>query len=406
MPSLKHLSLLVLAALAPYSLFVHGAHAQAVDRDEIVRRGDRVEHVDAYAFSDGDPLAPPADDSHKWFVTLLTQPGCAPCKTLLTDLATRDELRAFVDPGDMRRSWAHFNRYSSADESQHWRWKHVAIAGYPTLLIQPPLNGRYGDPKQVVLQKTGYDGDAKKLAGQLRDAIETHAREHVAPRTEIVTELTASIAPSTAFTAPRATPPFAPPALPDALPAVLPAPLVVPPSVDPDAKTPEPAPRDESSPQPQTPPDAQTFPQHPEAVVIVDKYAESMADDAVFARLRGVLKKLRGDRPGLIVRYLDLRDAARYPVTRDELPAIVTTNEGRIETKLDRTLLPLVGQTGAFPWDALVELLTKGFNWAGAAAIGVWLIRTVREFRKARGQTLLLDDATLQKLRDVLGVKS
>ena len=51
--------------------------------------------------------------------------------------------------------------------AQDWRWKQIKIEGYPTVLIQPPINGQYGDPATVVFQQTGYDGDAEKLSNRM-----------------------------------------------------------------------------------------------------------------------------------------------------------------------------------------------------------------------------------------------
>jgi hypothetical protein len=146
-----------------------------VAEQEILRRGNFVEHIDGYRNDVTDLIAealrPPADDSYKWFISVVTTRNCQYCEALKRDFSTSPHLKSFVDTDDHQRSWAHFNVYSIDDETQRWRWDGVRLSGYPTLLIQPPRDGRYGDPKTVVLQQTGYNGDPQKLAGEMRQAI-------------------------------------------------------------------------------------------------------------------------------------------------------------------------------------------------------------------------------------------
>jgi hypothetical protein len=142
---------------------------------EILRRGNFVERIDGYRNDVNDLIAealrPPADDSHKWFITVITTRNCRYCESLKKDFTSSANLRPFVDQEDHTNSWAHYNVFSAEDQTQAWRWEGIQLAGYPTLLIQPPRDGRYGDPKTVVMQKTGYDGDSQKLATAIRNGI-------------------------------------------------------------------------------------------------------------------------------------------------------------------------------------------------------------------------------------------
>jgi len=113
----------------------------------------------------------PEDDSHKWSISVITSPGCAACNKLQADWKTSTYLLAFANPEDAKQSWAHYRVYRSDDVPQGWRWKAIRIASYPTILVQPPRNRRYGDPATVVMQVTGYDGDAKQLATAMSSAI-------------------------------------------------------------------------------------------------------------------------------------------------------------------------------------------------------------------------------------------
>jgi hypothetical protein len=154
---------------------------------EIQRRGDWVQRVGIGHQSDSliafaEAMRPPADDSHKWFISVLTARNCRHCESLKRDFATSDHLKPFVDVDDHAQSWAHFNVYASEDATQAWRFKDIKVAGYPTIIVQPPRNGRFGDAKTVVLQKTGYDGDAKKLAEAIRSGVSLYLRAYVRQR--------------------------------------------------------------------------------------------------------------------------------------------------------------------------------------------------------------------------------
>lgn len=142
---------------------------------EVQRRGDLVERVGvvrddamrAYTAA----MGPPADDSHKWFVSVIVTDGCAPCEQLKRDLSSSPALAPFVNPSDHTKSWAHYNVFRYEDSTQSWRWKEIRLSGMPTLIVQPPRNGQFGDHRTVVWQRTGYDGNAAKLAQDLRAAI-------------------------------------------------------------------------------------------------------------------------------------------------------------------------------------------------------------------------------------------
>lgn len=150
-------------------------------RDEIIRRGDVVENLgqvqtdspQAYVFA---ALAPPPDDSHKWYISVITTENCPWCELLKKHFAEVEDLRAWVNVENQAESWAHYNVYRQEDRTQDWRWKNLRIRGYPTLILQPPRNREWGDPAAVVMQKTGYDGNARSLSAAMRKAIETYVR--------------------------------------------------------------------------------------------------------------------------------------------------------------------------------------------------------------------------------------
>jgi hypothetical protein len=197
-----------------------------VAEQEILRRGNFVERIDGYRNDVTDLIAealrPPEDDSYKWFISVVTTRNCQYCETLKRDFASSPYLQPYVDTDDHDRSWAHFNVYSAGDETQAWRWDGIQLGGYPTLLIQPPRDGRYGDAKTVVFQKTGYDGDPQKLGSDIRNAIVRYvANYNQQPRR--ATGIGQAGEPNEQE-AQRYEPPFSPP------PRVQPTPYVVPPA--------------------------------------------------------------------------------------------------------------------------------------------------------------------------------
>jgi hypothetical protein len=149
--------------------------------DEIARRGNLVERIDGFQDA-GDAsaaiaaaLATPADDSHKWHFTLVTKQGCAACAALKRDFDGAPALKPWVNTADYKKSWAHWQVIDADDATQAWRWKDFKPSAYPTLIVQPPFNGGWGDPHVVVFLKTGYDGRPEKLTASIKAAIEKYA---------------------------------------------------------------------------------------------------------------------------------------------------------------------------------------------------------------------------------------
>jgi hypothetical protein len=146
----------------------------AVAEREILRRGDFVERIGFGEWGSSaiaEALSPPPDDSHKWFISVITTNDCRHCEALKRDFANSPYLHAFVDVEDHNQSWSHYNVFQIEDQTQAWRWEKIRLGGFPTVLVQPPRNGQFGDPKTVVLQKTGYDGNVKALADAIRSGI-------------------------------------------------------------------------------------------------------------------------------------------------------------------------------------------------------------------------------------------
>ena len=147
---------------------------------EIARRGTMVERVDGIADAN-DPLSaialamqPPEDDSHKWLFTLVTMRNCQWCEQARRDFENDPKLKAWVDTKDYAKSWAHWQVVQIEDQSQAWRWKEFRPTSFPTLIVQPPVNGSWGDSHTIVFAHQGYMKPAE-LDAAIRKAIQQYA---------------------------------------------------------------------------------------------------------------------------------------------------------------------------------------------------------------------------------------
>jgi len=154
------------------------ARSDEVDRDAVLRCGDMVQHISGYGQSATDrfveAMAPPKDDSGKWYISVVGSSRSRTCERLKTDWTRDANLLAIANPGDPARSWAHWHYYYYGDKSQAWRFENVKITHIPTVIVQPPRDGSYGDPSTVVCQLVGYNGDAANLAAKIRGSIRAY----------------------------------------------------------------------------------------------------------------------------------------------------------------------------------------------------------------------------------------
>ena len=378
-----------------------GLPAQEVDHKEVRRLGNLVQYVGTDRQSDGvhafvEALGPPARDDDKWFISLVTSRGCAPCAKLKQDFASDPWLKALADPVNPKKSWSHYNVYLAEDQSQAWRFAKLKIDAYPTVLVQPPRSKKYGNPATVVYQGT-YTGDPRQLATDITAAIRRYLEKRK-PEPQAQGGGTRQKSGS------KVSPPFRPPPQDEPQPEPVP---VVPDSPDelvqvpPLLPEPEPLPLPPPEPQPPVEPPAPVAVGE-EAVIVTD--AAQAVDDAAEDRVRQVvagLRKQRCDR--LRVRRTDWEDAQhRYPLSRDELPAVLLMRDGRIEDKLSTRVLPYVETDpqpvtlSDVPWSTVLTLVTGGFSLPAMLTAGVYLYRRLRRKRQETGA--ILSEATLQQL--------
>jgi hypothetical protein len=155
-----------------------------VDTAEVIRRGDRVVRagrgpMDAEEALVSEATSPPADDSHKWFFSLIVDDS-KESQALLYDLKHSEHLRAWINTEEPKNSWSHATVYVAKDMTQDWRWAKLKITRYPVLILQPPAKLRdekdsksweWGDPSTVVWQWDGYPSTGANRAQIRSDAI-------------------------------------------------------------------------------------------------------------------------------------------------------------------------------------------------------------------------------------------
>lgn len=152
-----------------------------VNLPEIARRGDHVQVIDGLHHGGADEMiaeamAPPQSDADKWFISVITTEGCSACEDLKREWKRSRWLQNLAEPKNPKRSWAHFAIYSRQDATQSWRWDSIQLSAYPTIIVQPPKNGRYGSNSTVVYQGV-YGGDPKALASDILVAIRQYIRK-------------------------------------------------------------------------------------------------------------------------------------------------------------------------------------------------------------------------------------
>ena len=422
---------------------VSAAFGQRLDPDyaEVYRRGDYVESFGQGPRSDGEQsylqaMAKPADDSHKWFITIITAQNCGPCKKLLADWQTAPELLAFARFRDQKNSWAHLNVYAAEDETQAWRWTNIKVTSYPTIIIQPPVSGQYGDASTVVLQKAGYNGKPAELAKQMGDQIRTYIAKPHNPSPNVRGAQSSTRYPyfepnpqgGAKELAPwKGPPPFTPPPKVNPVSPLSPLgpDLNIPDFVNPD-KPAVPAP-------PATP--TPSVDDKPVATVVIDGLeAEAVITDTRFQK---VLKALRQRHKNLTVEYSELsKNKDKFPtLTKNDLPAIVVSEGGVVREAFTNLLLPLMQEVVAPPSAAeeseggpirravskllqpwLSELPTpseiawyvsvfKGLTtygpWAaGLGGVGLVGFYVARRYRKQQGLPMLVSDDQLEIVKN------
>jgi len=161
----------------------------AVHTAEVARLGNTTQHINGGHQTNGtdaviEAMKPPTSDVDKWFISVISTKGCQPCLELKKAWRSDPWLRALADPNAPKESWAHYCEYMIENKSQNWQFENVKFEAYPTVLVQPPESGKYGDSSIVVFQGA-YGGSPKAMAQRIVSTVKRYVRK-IAPQVQIV----------------------------------------------------------------------------------------------------------------------------------------------------------------------------------------------------------------------------
>ena len=200
-----------------------------IAQHEIARRGSHVEQTGTIRSGlMAAALSPPADDSAKWFVTLIVRPGDRSSATMLSTIANDPAMKPWVDAREPSKSTTHY-QVRSIDDPTQADWLEslrpaLARSGVPLVVLQPPKNGQFGPSSTVVKIISGVlSGD--DLSKKLREGVIAYIQE-LQPRGISQSVMTSSAPPF-------AVPPQAQPQAPQVPFEFPPAPTPVQPAVNP-----------------------------------------------------------------------------------------------------------------------------------------------------------------------------
>lgn len=375
-----------------------GDKAPEVDSNAVYRMGDTVqlvgggprsEAVDDFVAMMG--AGPPENDSHKWFISVVSMRGCSFCTKLKSDWGTAAPLLAFANPNDAKASWAHLNFYQIEDKSQEWRWKGIKLTSFPTILIQPPRDGSYGNPSAVAGQITGYSSP-DKLAGEMTTWFKAYIAKHSERKRADLGPVKNGIGQIGQIGQIGIDPPWAP--TPKVEPTVPTTPVVpnFPFAIDP--------PKQPVAPQvPGQVPSVAPNQELDNAVLcIYEPDGSNPYDDPHVKRM---IDRMRGNKRVRLVSWSDVKNRFNNGVnTNAEQPAVIVTNaEGQVTERLGGKLLPVIRNIGIgdLPWSSFLLLFTGGFSTAAVLPIGIWLVKKIRAARVAAGQTPFVTDAQIDQ---------
>lgn len=342
------------------------------DTVQLVGGGPRSEVVDEFVAMMG--AGPPENDSHKWFISVISMRGCSHCSKLKADWATAPQLLAFANPNDSKTSWAHLNFYMIEDKSQEWRWKGLKLTSFPTVLIQPPRDGSYGNPSTVVGQLTGYSSP-DQLASEMTKWFKAYIAKHSEKKRADLGPVRNGIGQTGQI---GLDPPWAP--TPKVEPSVPTTPVVplFPFTIEPKS--------------PNAPTDPQVDQSVPEVVVVTDDGGDALND----SRFRRFVNSVQSGQRNSRVRLVDFSAVKdRFKLNKNDLPAVVVTDaEGRVVDKMSGRILPYIREVGIgdLPWSSFLMLLTSGFSMAAVIPIARWAVTKIRAARVASGTAIITDD--------------
>jgi hypothetical protein len=188
MVGMKIVCALLMSALVSGTAYgaVHSNGLPTEAQQEICRRGASCERVNGYQAANPleqafyEAMQPPSDDSDKWFITIYSSPNCPACEAMKDAFASDPVLKSWGDKDNPKDSATHFHIIDVKEPTQGWRHGRISGSQFPALIIQPPLNGKYGEATTALPKIIGFT-DAKSLARDIRDTCKTYIEQYVKP---------------------------------------------------------------------------------------------------------------------------------------------------------------------------------------------------------------------------------
>lgn len=188
---------LLIVALSATLFAQEGPKGADQAKQEIDRRGPCVQIVDDQIRDEGmeafwTAVAIPADDSHKFFLTVVYEKKNDQTDKLKDDLLHSKDLEAWVQCKD--RGKGTYDVYSSEESFLHVnfeprvnpfkkdRWKFVKPEHCPLIVLQVPKSGEWGKDGVVVNQHVGYNGKPAELSEWIRQSVWKYSQEFAKTR--------------------------------------------------------------------------------------------------------------------------------------------------------------------------------------------------------------------------------
>jgi hypothetical protein len=183
---------LLSAALLMLAAFVFAEEPRGAEQAklEVQRRGPGVQIIDDQIRDEGleayfAAVAIPADDSHKFFLTVVYDKKNDQTDKLKSDLLNSKELAPWVQVKDRGKgtydvystedSYMHVNFEPKANPFNKDRWKWVTTC--PCIVLQVPKKGDWGKDGTVVNYKFGYTISPAELSEWIRASFQKYADE-------------------------------------------------------------------------------------------------------------------------------------------------------------------------------------------------------------------------------------
>lgn len=190
---MKRYTLLIAWLLLPVVLNAEDKLGAEKAKMEVERRGPSVQIVDDQIRDLGEEayfaaLSIPADDSHKWFLTVVYDKKNAMTDAIKTDMLkpeaalepwvqVKDRGKGTYDVYSTEESYMHCNFEPRVNAFKPDKWKWIKAEHCPCIVVQLPISGEWGVAGTVINQRTGYKGP-EELGEWIRESIKKYTDKY------------------------------------------------------------------------------------------------------------------------------------------------------------------------------------------------------------------------------------